>query len=93
MASVLRLSSRRSHSIRTAAITNATAGRTAARSYATSSDLLADQKAEEFHNLYKGTATNGGETKLYINGQFESSQTKDWIDLHDPVSLWGGKAE
>lgn len=58
------------------------------RAYATSSSsgqLLADTKADEFHNLYKGTATNGGETKLYIDGQFESSQTQDWIELHDPV--------
>lgn len=86
MSSVLRLSSRRS--LRAPAVIPH--GRTAARasrSYATaSSDLIADKKAEEFHNLYKGTATNGGETKLYINGQFESSQTKDWIELHDPVS-------
>ena len=61
--------------------------RPCSRSYATSSSsqLLADSKADEFHNLYKGTATNGGETKLYIDGQFESSQTKDWIELHDPV--------
>lgn len=61
---------------------------TRSRGYATASSsgpLVADSKADEFHNLYKGTATNGGETKLYINGSFESSQTKDWIELHDPV--------
>lgn len=35
--------------------------------------------------MWKGTATTGGDTKLYIDGQWVSSSTKKWIDLHDPV--------
>lgn len=26
-------------------------------------------------------------TKLFIDGKFVESQTNDWIDIHDPVSL------
>jgi len=98
MSAALRLSSKHLRPSSTRCSPALASRRQRSCAYATSSSdsqLLADKKAEEFHNLYKGTATNGGETKLYIDGQFESSQTKDWIELHDPVGynsilrLWG----
>ena len=60
----------------------------ARRSYATaaSGELLSDQKAAENDNRWKGTSTNGSGTKLYIDGEWVSSTTRSWIDLHDPVS-------
>lgn len=36
-------------------------------------------------NKWQGTSTSKGDTKLYINGQWVSSKTKKWIDVHDPV--------
>lgn len=62
----------------------------ATRRYATAAGAagaarLSDKKCEELDNMWKGTATTGGDTKLYIDGQWVSSSTKKWIDLHDPV--------
>jgi malonate-semialdehyde dehydrogenase (acetylating)/methylmalonate-semialdehyde dehydrogenase len=61
-----------------------------ARSFASTSQrhagsLLSDDKAAEHDNRWKGTATNGGPTKLLIDGEWVNSTTNDWIDLHDPV--------
>lgn len=58
------------------------------RGYATaaSGELLSDKKAAEHDNRWKGTSTNGSGTKLYIDGEWVSSTTRSWIDLHDPVS-------
>ena len=65
-----------------------------ARSFASTSQhragsgsLLSDDKAAEHDNRWKGTATNGGPTKLLIDGEWVNSTTNDWIDLHDPVRL------
>ena len=52
---------------------------------AASGSLLSDDKAAEHDNRWKGTATNGGPTKLLIDGEWVNSTTNDWIDLHDPV--------
>lgn len=43
------------------------------------------EKMRNAPNVWKGTATNGDETKLYIDGEWVSSETKDWIEVHDPV--------
>jgi hypothetical protein len=37
---------------------------------------------------WKGIATDGSDTKLLIGGEFVSSKTNKWIDVHDPVSLF-----
>lgn len=62
----------------------------AKRSFATAassgSGLLSDAKADENDNRWKGTATNGGGTKLLIDGEWVDSTTNEWIDVHDPSS-------
>ena len=45
--------------------------------------LSADQQAESGFS-YKGTATDGSASKLYINGEFVDSAAKDFIEIHDP---------
>jgi len=50
---------------------------------------LADAKAAELQlQNWKGTATDGSDTKLYIGGQFVSSKTTKWIDVQDPVRIF-----
>jgi hypothetical protein len=53
-----------------------------------SSTRLADTKAAELQSQnWKGTTSNGSDTKLFIGGQFVSSRTAKWIEVHDPVHL------
>lgn len=48
----------------------------------------ADTKAAELQSQnWKGTVTDGSDTKLFIGGEFVSSKTNKWIDVHDPVRL------
>jgi hypothetical protein len=49
---------------------------------------LSDAKADELASakLWKGTATDGSPTKLYINGEWITSTATQHIDLFDPVS-------
>ena len=48
---------------------------------------LADTKAAELQaQNWKGTASDGSDTKLFVGGEFVSSQTNRWIDVHDPVA-------
>ena len=50
------------------------------------STRLADTKAAELHSQnWKGTATDGSDTKLFMGGLFVSSKTRKWIDVNDPV--------
>ncbi|TAQ87447.1 hypothetical protein B7494_g4223 [Chlorociboria aeruginascens] len=49
------------------------------RGYATMAEQMRNAP-----NKWKGTSTTGGETKLYINGEWISSKTRDWIEVHDP---------
>lgn len=49
---------------------------------------LAETKAADLQSQnWKGTVTNGSDTKLLVGGQFVSSKTTKWIDLHDPVRV------
>lgn len=62
------------------------------RTYASSSsssgkDLLSDQQASSLDSKgWKGTTANGGDTKLFIGGEWKSSQAKEWMEVRDPVS-------
>lgn len=50
---------------------------------------IAAQKAKELQALgWKGTTTDGGETKSFINGQWVSvgNEATKWWDVTDPVS-------
>jgi hypothetical protein len=49
----------------------------------------ADTKAAELQSQnWKGTATDGSDTKLFIGGEFVASKTDKWIDVHDPVRVY-----
>src|SRR5882672_922516 len=52
------------------------------------SSRLADTKAADLQSQnWKGTSTDGSDTKLFIGGEFVSSMTSKWIDVHDPVRV------
>ena len=44
-------------------------------------------RAEEISANWKGTSATGGATKNFIGGEFVDSNTTEWIDIHDPVSI------
>jgi malonate-semialdehyde dehydrogenase (acetylating) / methylmalonate-semialdehyde dehydrogenase len=45
----------------------------------------ARERAEKLSAGWKGTSATGGNTKLFIGGEFIESKTSEWIDLADPV--------
>lgn len=48
---------------------------------------LALPKAEQISANWKGTSATGESTKNFIGGEFVESNSNEWIDVHDPVSL------
>ncbi|KAG8773089.1 hypothetical protein FRC12_002724 [Ceratobasidium sp. 428] len=44
----------------------------------------ARQAAEQLSKDWKGTSATGGNTKLYIGGEFVESKTSQWLDVLDP---------
>ncbi|OAV89270.1 methylmalonate-semialdehyde dehydrogenase (acylating) [Puccinia triticina 1-1 BBBD Race 1] len=51
-----------------------------------SSAHLYHQQNSQFNRPWKGTYTNGQNTKLYTDGQFVDSQTHSWLDVHNPAT-------
>ena len=51
--------------------------------------LLAETEAANLQSQnWKGTSTNGSDTKLFMGGEFVSSKTERWIDVNDPVRFF-----
>ena len=51
--------------------------------------LLAETEAADLQSQnWKGTSTNGSDTKLFMGGEFVSSKTERWIDVNDPVRFF-----
>ncbi|KAI0094784.1 methylmalonate-semialdehyde dehydrogenase [Irpex rosettiformis] len=46
----------------------------------------ARERAEKLSAGWKGTSATGGNTKLFIGGEFVESKTSNWIDLADPAT-------
>ena len=47
---------------------------------------LALKAAEDVSSKWRGTTANGGNTKIYIGGEFLDSKTDKWLEVRDPVS-------